>query len=248
MATKVLVSGLRSIIYIQIEYLDSDAMQTVIETPFAKLREPAIGTMMLKQWYKFSNKGVEKDTNLTGCYQGSTCWLSSLACISSYIAFVLFLVKFSLVESLPEGLMAQEMAANLKVIAMQSLITWSDNFIDLIADTAIVWRAWALWAENKLVKWTLLLILLADIAFSIADAIVDTKLIINFNDNAMTLDWLSTTLNLTLIGHGHIIKQPVQYCAASKHKWKQSFYLWLSPVQFWVWYRSDFKGTPHFNI
>ena len=33
----------------------------------------------------------------------------------------------------------------------------------LIADMAIVWRAWALWTENRLIKWSLLIILLADI-------------------------------------------------------------------------------------
>ncbi|KAE9399115.1 hypothetical protein BT96DRAFT_939647 [Gymnopus androsaceus JB14] len=112
------------------------------------------------------------------------------------IAANLLLVKFSLVVSLSGGFIEQEMAANLKTIF-------------LIADTAIVWRAWALWVENRLVKWTLFIILLGDIgslwsyfpaynllAITIADSVVDTEGSITSSDlNTVTLDWLSTVLN-----------------------------------------------------
>ncbi|KAE9384095.1 hypothetical protein BT96DRAFT_1101852 [Gymnopus androsaceus JB14] len=111
-------------------------------------------------------------------------------------------VKFGLVVSLPGGLLAQEMAANLKGIGTNILTEWCANIMFLIADTAIVWRAWALWAENRLIKWMLLIILLADIGglfcVNIADAIVDTKAEFNLNFNVFTLDWLSTALNLTV--------------------------------------------------
>ncbi|KAE9400045.1 hypothetical protein BT96DRAFT_975543 [Gymnopus androsaceus JB14] len=67
-----------------------------------------------------------------------------------------------------------------------------------MADMAIVWRAWALWAENKLITWTLLIILLADIGVNIADVIVNCKAELNFNNNAVTSDWISTVLNLAV--------------------------------------------------
>ncbi|KAE9388306.1 hypothetical protein BT96DRAFT_438104 [Gymnopus androsaceus JB14] len=54
---------------------------------------------------------------------------------------------------------------------MDLLQEYSANFILLITDTAIVWRAWALWAENRLINWTLLIILLADIGISIAHSV-----------------------------------------------------------------------------
>ncbi|KAE9398621.1 hypothetical protein BT96DRAFT_940013 [Gymnopus androsaceus JB14] len=105
------------------------------------------------------------------------------------IATNLLLVKFSLVVSLSEGPIAQQMAANQK-----------STFV--IADTAIVWRAWALWIENRLVKWTLFIILLADIdglVITIADAVVDNDGSTNSTTlNTVTLDWLSTALNLTV--------------------------------------------------
>ncbi|KAE9392593.1 hypothetical protein BT96DRAFT_944549 [Gymnopus androsaceus JB14] len=65
---------------------------------------------------------------------------------------------------------------------------------------AIVWRAWAVWAENRLIKWSLLIILLVDISIGIADSAVDIKAVININNdvntNTVTLDWISVIFNL----------------------------------------------------
>ncbi|KAE9403120.1 hypothetical protein BT96DRAFT_1017192 [Gymnopus androsaceus JB14] len=108
----------------------------------------------------------------------------------------LILVKFALVKSLPGGLLAQEMTSNLKTMLIGILNECSENFTFLVADTAIVWRAWALWAESGLVKWTLLIILLADIGVNIADAIVAAKITNNFE--SVTLDWVTATINLTV--------------------------------------------------
>ncbi|KAE9400040.1 hypothetical protein BT96DRAFT_1099183 [Gymnopus androsaceus JB14] len=115
------------------------------------------------------------------------------------IAGFLLQVKLGLVVLLPGGLMAQAMAANMKTAVMEILEEWSGSFIILIADMAIVWRAWALWSENRLIKWTLLMILLTDIGINIADAIVDTKTYLKSNaNNTVALDWVSTVLNLTV--------------------------------------------------
>ncbi|KAE9387798.1 hypothetical protein BT96DRAFT_981285 [Gymnopus androsaceus JB14] len=109
-------------------------------------------------------------------------------------------VKSAFVVSLSGGVLTQEKAASLKAVPMISLQEWSGNFIILIADIAIIWRAWVLWAENKLIKCMLMIILLADIGINIADPIADTKLDIslNININAVTLDWVSAVLNLTV--------------------------------------------------
>ncbi|KAE9396433.1 hypothetical protein BT96DRAFT_977462 [Gymnopus androsaceus JB14] len=119
------------------------------------------------------------------------------------IASNLLLVKFGFVVALPGGLMAQELASSLKIVVTNILANWSGSFMLLIADTAIVWRAWALWAGNRLITWTLLIILLADIGVNIADAIVDTKVDINLgnistNTASATLDSLTPALNLSV--------------------------------------------------
>ncbi|KAE9405697.1 hypothetical protein BT96DRAFT_1061480 [Gymnopus androsaceus JB14] len=115
------------------------------------------------------------------------------------IAANLFVVKFSLVVSLPGGLVAQEIAANSKLVVTGIVEDLCGNLIFLVADIAIGWRAWALWAENRLIKWTLLIILLADIGISIADAIADTEVVLSLNNNnTITLDGLSAALSLTV--------------------------------------------------
>ncbi|KAE9388298.1 hypothetical protein BT96DRAFT_981099 [Gymnopus androsaceus JB14] len=115
------------------------------------------------------------------------------------IAANFFLVNSGLVVSLTGGLMAQEMAADLKVSVMIITQEWSGDFMVLIADMAIVWRAWALWSENRLIKWTLLIILLTDIGVNIADVIADIRIDISTNgkcNRTVTLDWLGALLNL----------------------------------------------------
>ncbi|KAE9389288.1 hypothetical protein BT96DRAFT_1025117 [Gymnopus androsaceus JB14] len=116
------------------------------------------------------------------------------------IGFNLLLVKFGFMVSLSGGLIAQEMAANVKSIVMDALENWIGNIICLIADTAIIWRAWALWAENRLIKWTLSIILLLDISINIADSVVDTQDITHLvtSGSTETLDWLSVVLNLAV--------------------------------------------------
>ncbi|KAE9396110.1 hypothetical protein BT96DRAFT_120793 [Gymnopus androsaceus JB14] len=91
------------------------------------------------------------------------------------IAANLSLVKYNLMVSLSTGIVAQEMAANLQVIVVDNIANCSANINVLIADIAIVWRAWALWVENRLIKWALLIILLLDICISIVDSVADTK-------------------------------------------------------------------------
>ncbi|KAE9390525.1 hypothetical protein BT96DRAFT_980242, partial [Gymnopus androsaceus JB14] len=115
------------------------------------------------------------------------------------IAFALSLVKFGLMVSLSGGVLAQEMAATFQATVPDILQIWSGNFVYLIADTAITWRAWALWAETRLIKLILLINLLADIGVNIADAVVDFKVIsATFNLNPETLDWVGISLNLTV--------------------------------------------------
>ncbi|KAE9398708.1 hypothetical protein BT96DRAFT_722272 [Gymnopus androsaceus JB14] len=75
------------------------------------------------------------------------------ACLD--VAIGLLSVRFGFMVPLSGGLIAQELAADSKISGMSIINDWTGNCIFLIADTAIVWRAWALWAENRLVKWTL---------------------------------------------------------------------------------------------
>ncbi|KAE9391316.1 hypothetical protein BT96DRAFT_925345 [Gymnopus androsaceus JB14] len=114
------------------------------------------------------------------------------------IASNLILVKFGLEVPLSGGLSTQGIAADSKTTVVEILQGLSGNCLLLIADTAIIWRAWALWAENRLVKWILLIILLADIGISITDSVAGTiaEISLKSSNASMTLGWLSVMLNL----------------------------------------------------
>ncbi|KAF9073430.1 hypothetical protein BDP27DRAFT_1417260 [Rhodocollybia butyracea] len=84
----------------------------------------------------------------------------------SSVVPLLVLVKHGLVVALPGGIMEQITAAYLQT----HLTAWNSTDVLLssvipfiIADTVIVWRAWAVWMNNTKVKWTLLLLMLGDI-------------------------------------------------------------------------------------
>ncbi|KAE9392238.1 hypothetical protein BT96DRAFT_1057800 [Gymnopus androsaceus JB14] len=158
---------------------------------------------------------LQKDNNRWGHKALIALLLVGFVMVALYtcanIANNLVLVKSGLVMSLAGGLIAHEMAANLKSNVTNIIAYWSSTANFLIADITIAWRAWVLSVENRLIRWTLLVILLLDIGINaadtrhplgvnIADDIADTKvklgLVIENKD--VTLDWVSTVLNLTV--------------------------------------------------
>ncbi|KAF9060149.1 hypothetical protein BDP27DRAFT_1430403 [Rhodocollybia butyracea] len=62
-----------------------------------------------------------------------------------------------------------------QILVYAKMQNWLQNIIGLIADGVIAWRAWAVWMDNKKVKWTLFVLMFADIAptpgVSLADAV-----------------------------------------------------------------------------
>ncbi|KAF9076347.1 hypothetical protein BDP27DRAFT_1357833 [Rhodocollybia butyracea] len=90
--------------------------------------------------------------------------LMLIFCVSS-VASTPETVQHDLILTLPGGIMEQIVAANSRsqITVYQNLLTWLSNLIPLIADAVIMWRAWAVWMDNRKVKGTLLLFMLADI-------------------------------------------------------------------------------------
>ncbi|KAE9399613.1 hypothetical protein BT96DRAFT_993798 [Gymnopus androsaceus JB14] len=113
------------------------------------------------------------------------------------LATDLVILKIGLVVTLPGGLMAQEMAADSESLIHVALPfqAWFGNLTLLVADAFIVWRAWAIWRENMIIKWILIILLLLDIGVSIADGILDTM---GEANSTITLDWVSAVLNLAV--------------------------------------------------
>ncbi|KAE9384230.1 hypothetical protein BT96DRAFT_1026948 [Gymnopus androsaceus JB14] len=82
-------------------------------------------------------------------------------------------------------------------IVASILSSWSGNVTFCIADAFIVWRAWSVWLESRVIKFTLIILLTIDIAINIADGIADTQA-----DKAtgpvstVALDWAIIVTNL----------------------------------------------------
>ncbi|KAF9072047.1 hypothetical protein BDP27DRAFT_1320988 [Rhodocollybia butyracea] len=102
-----------------------------------------------------------------------------------YMAPGLKLVKYGLVVTLPGGIMEQIVVADTQsqVTVYVFISTWSTNIIIAITDAVIVWRAWAIWVDNMKVRWTLLLVMLADI---------------DYQNSSITLDWVNFILSLSV--------------------------------------------------
>ncbi|KAF9064014.1 hypothetical protein BDP27DRAFT_1367561 [Rhodocollybia butyracea] len=104
----------------------------------------------------------------------------------SNVGLLFDLVKHYLVLSLPGGIREQIAASTMQsqILVYAKMQNWLQKYYSefgepytegLIADGVIAWRAWAVWMDNKKVKWTLFVLMFADIAptpgVSLADAV-----------------------------------------------------------------------------
>ncbi|KAF9023862.1 hypothetical protein BDP27DRAFT_1371669 [Rhodocollybia butyracea] len=78
------------------------------------------------------------------------------------------------------------------IIVYDAIADWLTNIIAIITDAVIVWRAWAMWMDNTKVRWTLLLLMLADIGLGLADSIMGSQ---THQSQAIALDWISFILS-----------------------------------------------------
>ncbi|KAF9065750.1 hypothetical protein BDP27DRAFT_1450050 [Rhodocollybia butyracea] len=131
-----------------------------------------------------SNKCASRAKNASTFFLVGTFVLMILYIVSQSAA-ILTLIKYGLVVSLPGGIMSQAAAADLQpLLRLSQLITiWSRSIVSLIADAVIAWRASGVWVGNKAAKWTLVVLMLADIAVSLVDDIADSRLELSPNSN-----------------------------------------------------------------
>ncbi|KAF9069394.1 hypothetical protein BDP27DRAFT_1421033 [Rhodocollybia butyracea] len=148
----------------------------------------------------------QNSTSTTSAKKAMIC-----ALLGTFVLMLLFLgsqaivipvlVKYELVVTLPGGIMEQIGAANAETHSSvyDPIHDWVINIIAFIADTVIVWRAWAMWMGNRKVKWTLLLLMLANLAVSVADGFADTDpRHFNQNRSSSTLDWVNFILSFSV--------------------------------------------------
>ncbi|KAF9065040.1 hypothetical protein BDP27DRAFT_1332614 [Rhodocollybia butyracea] len=115
----------------------------------------------------------------------------------TYMLFSTFVLILILVVAmcLPGGII-EATGSQLQHTLCAKIFDGLINTILFIADTVILWRAWAVWMNNKKVKWTLLILMLADMGVSLADCIADFRIPSTQVNGAITLDWVYFLLSL----------------------------------------------------
>ncbi|KAF9073351.1 hypothetical protein BDP27DRAFT_1318752 [Rhodocollybia butyracea] len=130
--------------------------------------------------------------------------MATLVLITMYfIGFmteIFVLVKYGIILSLPGGVIAQTESANSQSILLvwDVISIWLAYVIYLVADGMIVWRAWAVWMDNRGVKLTLAFLMFADIGVDLAAGVTDTRTRILGGQETQTLDWVNVALSFTI--------------------------------------------------
>ncbi|KAE9404517.1 hypothetical protein BT96DRAFT_935654 [Gymnopus androsaceus JB14] len=118
---------------------------------------------------------------------------------TAFVIVTLNTLAYGIIVSLPGGLPAQEDAADSQpLLNVWGVIEiWTGNLIYLMADTIIVWRAWAIW-DNRPVHWLLSILMFANIGVNIADSVADTRAELEDLVSGVTLDWVNVALSFAV--------------------------------------------------
>jgi len=111
----------------------------------------------------------------------------------------LVLNKYGLMISLPGGLVAQIISAQSESATSTILKAISVDVMFIIANTIILWRAWAICAQSRTMNFFLMIMLLVDIGINIADVMVVAKVtLLDTIGSSITMEWVAPVINLTV--------------------------------------------------
>ncbi|KAF9072050.1 hypothetical protein BDP27DRAFT_1320997 [Rhodocollybia butyracea] len=133
-----------------------------------------------------------QETHAAGAKKTMICVL-----LGTFVPMLLIVVSSVVIPGIVKyGLVTA--ATQTHIIVYNAITSWSSNIIIGVTDAVIVWRAWAMWMDNRKVRWTLLLLMLADIGVSLADCIADFSSNPTTQSHAITLDWVNLVLSLSV--------------------------------------------------
>ncbi|KIK69475.1 hypothetical protein GYMLUDRAFT_237265 [Collybiopsis luxurians FD-317 M1] len=137
-----------------------------------------------------------------------TCLVTTFIAFTWYTFYIgaynLIATKFLFVRIQPEaqgeaGVIAQLQIAGEKTFNMQYMPSWALTISVLLSDFIVVWRAWFLFQEERLSKFTLAFLMLANIGINIADCILtDLDIKKKAAGGTVVLDWLSNVISLVV--------------------------------------------------
>ncbi|GAW02623.1 hypothetical protein LENED_004288 [Lentinula edodes] len=105
-------------------------------------------------------------------------------------------IRYTFVQTLPGGLVAQAEASDRKTLAWQYMPSWAATVNLLLSDCIVVWRAWILFRDGKFWKISLAALMIANIGVNVADCIWGNIELSVEIASSTTLDWLSSIISL----------------------------------------------------
>ncbi|KAJ4488986.1 hypothetical protein C8J55DRAFT_506739 [Lentinula edodes] len=105
-------------------------------------------------------------------------------------------IRYTFVQTLPGGLVAQAEASDRKTLAWQYMPSWAATVNLLLSDCIVVWRAWILFRDGKFWKVSLAALMIANIGINVADCIWGNIELSVEIASSTTLDWLSSIISL----------------------------------------------------
>ncbi|KIK57503.1 hypothetical protein GYMLUDRAFT_246852 [Collybiopsis luxurians FD-317 M1] len=118
------------------------------------------------------------------------------------VAFPLILgqVVFGKIKPEVRGeLDAQAQILNSKILPLNYMANWPLTISAILSDFIVVWRAWALFQQEKLWKVALVLLMIVNIGTQIANCILDNIDVQVVESKPYTiLDWLSIVISLVV--------------------------------------------------
>ncbi|KAE9398126.1 hypothetical protein BT96DRAFT_976576 [Gymnopus androsaceus JB14] len=86
----------------------------------------------------------------------------------------LIYIKVSLMEPLEAGLQAQADAAQQAIVPWFTMMAWPININIILANGIVIWRAWAVWKNDRAVRSALITMFWVNVGMCLSNAIVQT--------------------------------------------------------------------------
>ncbi|KAF9070247.1 hypothetical protein BDP27DRAFT_1420129 [Rhodocollybia butyracea] len=121
---------------------------------------------------------------------------------SANLAINMVFLQDEVISPAPEGAtvgQAVQEAVSQPLLEVGAQISnWTSSLIILIGDIIIIWRAWAVWMHNVIVKYFLAFSLLIIIGVNLADTSVDSEQSLIVAGRSLSFDWVFTALSLSM--------------------------------------------------
>ncbi|KAF9456563.1 hypothetical protein BDZ94DRAFT_1275301 [Collybia nuda] len=160
-----------------------------------------------------------------------TCFMFAVASIywAAMISQSLILIQMAFIKNMDEPLAIRVQLANAATVSSLRVQNWPQYLNFICGDGIVVWRVWALWPENRVPRWSVLILLVASTVTSLCAAILptideDPKALLsiiqaNFQLASFVLSLATNAVATVLIGYkAWFHRQLIKECYGKLHQ------------------------------